>query len=152
MELQESDRRILRALQADATISLKDLAAGVAMSSSTVWRRVQELENAGVITGRKTLVDPAKLGLTVTILLNVNIVAQSRESRQAFEQFALAHPNILQCFKVTGAHDYVLIVRMRRVEDFERFLMEELLAHPSVSSTQSQLILRQCKSTTDLPV
>ena len=152
MKLTDADRKILRVLQRDATISMKDLAAAVAMSPTTVWRRVQDLEDAGLIIGRVTLVDPLKLGLAVTILLNVNIVGQNRDSRQAFENFVAGHPNIQQCFTVTGAHDYVLVVRMQRVEDFERFLMEELLAHPSVASTQSQLILRQSKSTTELPV
>ena len=152
MQLQDADRRILRELQGDATLSLKDLAQRVAMSSSTAWRRVQDLEEAGVITGRVTLVDPALLGLTVCVLLNVNIVAQSTETREAFERFVRNHENILQCYSMTGAHDYTLMVRTRQVADYERFLMDELLAHPSVASAQSQLLLRQVKNSTVLPV
>ncbi|MEM7443703.1 MAG: Lrp/AsnC family transcriptional regulator [Pseudomonadota bacterium] len=152
MELQDADRRILRELQRDATLSLKELAERVAMSSSTVWRRVQDLESAGVITGKVTLTDPAQLGLTVCMLLSVNIVAQSAETRQEFERFVQNHDRILQCFSMTGAHDYTLIVRTKQVSDYERFLMDELLAHSSVASAQSRLLLRQVKNSTALPV
>ncbi|MGI9463164.1 MAG: Lrp/AsnC family transcriptional regulator [Aestuariivirgaceae bacterium] len=152
MKPEESDRRILRELQRDATLSLKDLAERVSMSSSTVWRRVQDLENGGIITGRVTLTDPTLLGLTVCMLLHVNIIEQTADARRAFERFVDLHDNILQCFAVTGTHDYTLVVRARTVEAFERFLMDELLAHPSVASTASQLVLRQHKNTTALPL
>lgn len=152
MELQDGDRKILREIQDDATLSLKDLAERVAMSPSTVWRRIQDLEAAGVVTGRVTLADPARLGLSVCMLVHVSVVAQTAEARRCLEEFVGRHPNILQCFAVTGGHDYTMVVRMPTVEEFERFLMEELLAHPSVASTSSQLVLRQHKNVTALPV
>lgn len=152
MRLEESDRRLLRELQRDASMSLKELAERAAMSQSTVWRRVQELEEAGVITGRVTLLDPEQVGLSVSAMINVNMSDQTREGRRAFEAFAQGHPNVLQCFSVTGAHDYVLIIRTADVKGYETFLMEELLARPGVASTQSQLILRHYKGSTILPV
>lgn len=152
MRLEESDRRLLRELQRDASLSLKELAERAAMSSSTVWRRVQELEEAGIITGRVALADPERLGLTVCAMISVNVAGQGRDVRRAFEAFANGHENVQQCFSVTGSHDYVIIIRTRDVKAYETFLMEELLAHPSVASTESQLILRQYKNSTVLPV
>lgn len=150
--LSESDRRILRVLQTDASLSAKALAERVALSASTVWRRVQELEAAGVVVGRATLVDPDAVGLSVCVLIHVNIAAHTDETRRAFEAFALREDAVLQCFAVTGAHDYTLVVRTPSVADFEDFLMRKLLAQPSVASTSTHLVLRQHKNATALPV
>ncbi len=151
-ELHENDRRILRELQRDATLSLKALAERIAMSASSVWRRIQDLEAAGIIIGRVTLIDPMKAGLKVCVLIQVNIVEHKTDVREAFELFVANSEEILQCFAITGSHDYALVVRTRSVEDYERFLMNKLLAHPSVASTATQLVLRQHKGTSVLPL
>ena len=151
-ELPENDRRILRELQRDATLSLKALAEKISMSASSVWRRIQDLEAAGVILGRVTLIDPMKAGLKVCVLIQVNIVEHKTDVREAFELFVANADEVLQCFAITGSHDYALIVRTRTVEDYERFLMSQLLAHPSVASTATQLVLRQHKGSSVLPL
>lgn len=152
MILTESDRRLLRALQADSTQSLKDLAGACGMSSSTLWRRIQDFEAEGLIRRRVTVLDPARVGLEVCVLLNVNISNQDRDAREAFERFVACHDEILQCFAVTGGHDYTLVVRTRSVAHYERFLMDELLAHPAVASSETHLVLRTPKDETALPV
>lgn len=152
LSLTGSDRRILSELQSDATLSLRDLAERCHLSPSTAWRRVQEMEAAGIITDRVTLADPDALGLTVCSLVNVDIAPQTAAARRAFEDFVLVSPNILQCHAVTGSSDYILTTRHRSVAEFERFLMDDLLAHPSVSSSRSQLVLRQVKNATALPL
>lgn len=151
-ELSPADRALLRALQRDATLSMKALAQKAGMSASSAWRRVRELEAAGVIRDRVTRLDPTKLGLAVCMLVDVNIRRQDPAARAEFERWVGATDAVQQCFAVTGAHDYTLIVRTRSVEAFERFLMNELLAHPSVDATSTHLVLRQHKSTTALPV
>ena len=151
MAVQENDHQILLELQRDATLSLKELGERVAMSPSTVWRRIQDLEADGVITGRVTLVDPVRMGRTVCVLVDVNITQHRPEVRREFEAFVAGNEAILQCFAVSGAHDYTLIVRTRTVEDYESFLMNELLAHPSVASSATHLVLRQHKNTTIIP-
>ena len=143
VDLKENDRRILRELQRDATLSLKALAEKISMSASSVWRRIQDLEAAGVIT---------KAGLRVCVLIQVNIVEHKSDVREAFERFVAGSDEVLQCFAITGSHDYALIVRTRTVEDYEHFLMNKLLAHPSVASTATQLVLRQHKGSSVLPI
>lgn len=150
-EISQNDRKILRELQRDATISMKDLADRVAMSPSTAWRRVQDLEAAGVIKERVTLIDPNSLDLSVCVLINVNIKEHRGGMRSAFESFVAGHMSILQCFAVTGSHDYTLVVRTISVEAYEHFLMEDLLMHPSVASAETHLVLRQHKNATTLP-
>jgi len=148
----ESDRRILAALQADATLTLKQLAEAVAMSPSTVWRRVQDLEAAGVIVGRVTLLDPARLGLQVCVFVHVDIRDHRAETRDAFERFVRGRPEVMECFSITGAHDYMLIVRTETVAAFEDFLMHALLSQPAVAAASSNFTLRQQKYTTALPL
>ncbi|MBM7069341.1 Lrp/AsnC family transcriptional regulator [Actibacterium sp. 188UL27-1] len=150
--LSQADHRILTTLQNDATLSLKELAEATHLSASTVWRRMQDLEAAGVIRDRVALLDPEKLGLGVCTLVHVNISSQTPETRRAFEAFVDLHDTILQCFAVTGEQDYMLVLRSRTVADFERFLMDQLLAHPSVASSSSQLVLRHHKNSTALPL
>lgn len=150
--LSEADRRILSVLQEDATLTLKDIAERLSMSQSTVWRRVQELEAAGVILKRVTLVDPRKAGLSVCVFVHVNLREQNADSRAAFEAFVRTERQILESFAVTGEYDYMLIVRTDSVESFDAFLMHRLLAHPRVAKASSSLTLRQQKYTTALPL
>lgn len=152
MQLDEPDRRLLRALQADATLSVKDMAERSGLSASTAWRRLQALERTGVIRGRVALLDPERLGLDVCALVDVDIAGQAAETRASFEAFVRAAPEILQCFAVTGGHDYMLVVRTVSVAAYERFLMDRLLQHAAVASTQTHLVLRQPKDGSALPV
>lgn len=151
-ELTDADRRILTVLQEDATLTLKDLAERLSMSQSTVWRRMQDLEAAGVILKRVTLVDPRAVGLGVCVFVHVNLREQNAESRSAFEAFVRAERQILESFAITGEYDYMLIVRTDSVESFDEFLMHRLLAHPKVAKASSNLTLRQQKYTTALPL
>ena len=150
--LHDDEKRILREIQRDGTLSARDLAEKLSLSTSTVWRRMKEMEDAGIITGRVAVASPEKLGLSVCLIVNVNIVEQTGEARRAFEALVQRHEHILQCYAVTGGHDYMLVVRARSVEDFEHFLMDEILAHPSVATTRTQLVLQQKKNTTALPL
>lgn len=152
IDLSAADRRILAALQEDATLTLKQLADRLSMSQSTVWRRVQELEAAGVIVKRVTLVDPRKAGLNVCVFVHVNLREHSAGMRERFDAFIRADRRILESFAVTGEHDYVLIVRTDTVESYDEFLMHHLLSHPSVARASSNLALRQQKYTTALPL
>ncbi|MEO1688945.1 MAG: Lrp/AsnC family transcriptional regulator [Pseudomonadota bacterium] len=152
MEIEEPDRRLLRVLQLDAGQSIKQLAERAGLSASTAWRRLQALESAGVVRGRVALLDPERLGLDVCALVEVDIAGQSAETRAEFERFVRAAPEILQCYAVTGGHDYTLVVRTPSVGAYERFLMDRLLQHPAVASTQTHLVLRQPKDGHALPV
>lgn len=152
MILDEGSRRLLREMQKDATLSTKELGERVMMSSTTVWRRIQEFEDAGLIKGRFTHLDPEKLGLDVCNVIEVAISEQNDEARASFENFANANDHILQCLAVTGSRDYMLITRHSSIGAFERFLMTELLAHPSVKETHSSLVLRQHKNASAIPV
>ncbi len=92
------------------------------------------------------------MGLDVCNVIDVIIQGQSSEIRTDFERFVGVNEHILQCFLVTGSSDYMLVTRHASIAEFESFLMNELLAHPSVRSTESKLALRQLKNASALPV
>lgn len=152
MNLTAKDAEILRILQEGAVDGRKEIAEQVGMSSTTLWRRINELETSGLIQKQVTLLDAEKIGFPVCVFVFVNLKDYSIETRQAFESFVERTPNVMECYSVTGVHDYILLLRNRSVSDFERFLMDEILSHPGVESASSQISLRQHKYTTSLPI
>ena len=150
--MNSQDIEILNHLQRDATMSHQALGEATGMSAATVWRRVQALEKAGIISRRVALVDPVKAGLTTTVLTAVRLVSHGAENRAAFERLVDTAPEILECYSVSGGHDYTLLIRVRDIEAYEHFLMNRLLAHAEVASAETSFVLRQIKYQTALPL
>ena len=143
------DRKIITALQEDATLSHAELADRVGASSASCWRRIRALENAGILV---RLVDPEKVGRGVNVLCNIRMRSHALEARRAFEQFVDTHPEIVECFSMSGEWDYLLRIVVADVADYNHFLMMTLLGHPSVAGAASHFALSMTKFTTALPV
>ncbi len=150
--LTETDRAVLRAVQKDAGATVRDLAERLGMSPSTVSRRLSELEQVGAIQRRVALLDPDKVGFPVCVFVAVDLVDHAPETRASFERLVHGTPEILECFSVTGTHDYTLIIRTHSVGEFEQILMERILAEDAVAQASSQIALRQHKYSTALPL
>lgn len=148
--LSKSDIRILNLLQEDASCSRQEIADNLGMSLSTVSRRIAELDTLGVIKKRVALLDPDRIGLSVSVFVFVNLVGYESKIRDEFEEFAERSRSITECVRVTGGYDYIVIVRTQTVSSFEKILMDEILAHSSVSTASSTIALRQTKHTTAL--
>lgn len=151
-EFNALDRRILRELQADATLSSADLAARVGSSAASCWRRIKALEAAGVLGPTVRLLNPGALAQSVTVLCNVRMRSHAREVRGAFEDFVHGREEIIECYSMSGEWDYLLRIVARDVADYERFLMRFLLDHPAVGGASSHFALSLTKYTTALPV
>ena len=152
LRLAEGDLAVLRSIQSDASRTVRELAEALGMSPSTVSRRLAELEQIGAIERRVALLDPDKVGFPVCVFVQINLVNHARDTRRQFEALVLRTPEVLECFSVTGTHDYTLILRTHSVGEFEHILMERILAHDSVAQSSSQIALRQHKYTTSLPL
>ena len=152
MELTDSHLEILRAIQSDATLTLEELAEKTSISHTTLWRRLKELEAAGVIRNRVTVLNPEAVGMSVCAFVYVNIVAHDSKQRRAFEKLVETTPEIMQCFSITGPNDYILNIRVGDIKAYEALLMDRILAHPSVASASSNITLREHKCTTTLPI
>ncbi len=146
------DRRIISELQHDALLSHADLAERVGASVASCWRRIKALEKAGILTAAVRLVDAEKLGRSVNVLCNIRMRSHSPEARAAFEQCVDAHPEIVECFSMSGEWDYLLRIVAVDVADYNLFLMRTLLSHPSVAGASSHFVLSMTKYTTAIPV
>ena len=151
MNLSESDRKLLEALQRNVNLSQIDLAELSGLSRTSVWRRVRELEEAGVIENRVALLNPKALGLQIHVLLSVSMVEHSDMVRQSFEVHVGGLPEVMTCFSVSGERDYVLQIISRNMDSYNEFLNTKILHHSSVRSASSSFALRRVKYTTELP-
>ena len=151
-QLDPIDRRIVRALQRDASLSQAALADAVGASAASVWRRVRNLEREGVLGPTVRLADPARLGRSVNVMCQVRMHRQTVDARDEFEQFIRSREEIVECYAMSGEWDYLLRIAVRDVADYDRFIRQGVLAHPSVANAASNFALRQVKYTTEIPV
>ena len=146
------DRKIVRELQRDASLSHAALAERVGASAASVWRRIRSLEQAGVLGPTVRLASPEALGRAVNVLCQVRMSRQSVEARADFEQFIQSREEIVECYAMSGEWDYLLRIAVKDVADYDRFVMRGVLAHPSVANAASNFALRQVKYTTEIPI
>ena len=151
MNLSASDLKLLGALQEDVTLSQIELAEHSGMSRTSVWRRVRELEEGGVIENRVALLNPKSLGLQIHVLLSVSMVEHSDCIRQSFETHVEQLPEVMECFSISGDRDYLLQIISSDMESYNEFLNAKILHHSSVHSASSSFALRRVKYTTTLP-
>jgi len=146
------DFRILERLQHDARISNVELARAVNLSPSPCLARVRALERDEVIERYVTLLDAKKLGLTVSVLVQVTLEKQIEPALQAFEKAVRERPEVMECYLMTGDADYLLRVLVADVPAFERFILDFLSRVPGVGNIKSSFALKQVKYQTALPL
>jgi DNA-binding Lrp family transcriptional regulator len=146
------DRKILRVVQRQGDISQAELAERVSTSPASCWRRLKALEEDGILRETVRLVDPVKVGKGLDVICQVRMKSHAGDARLHFEQFALAHDKVMECYSMSGEWDYLVRVIVHDVREYEEFLMRELLAQDSVATSASHFALKRVKSTTEVPV
>lgn len=130
IDLDDLDRKLLRALSEDATQSASLLGRRFGLSQPATWRRIKRLQDAGVIRGRKLDLDREKLGFGVTVFLGVKLATKGRVSLEDFERAISAIPEVQSAEHVLGMYDYRLRVTARDIADFERVLRRRIMPMP----------------------
>lgn len=148
----DMDRKIVRALQNAPEMSIAGLSQAVGLSQTPCWRRVKRLEADGILLRRAILFDARKLGLTINVLANVKLGRHDEETLDALERQACQHPEILECYSMSGESDYIMRVVAPGIEEYEQFLKKVLLHLPGVASINSSFTLKTVKNTGILPV
>ena len=151
-KLDPIDLQILGLLQVDATLSSAQIAEEVGLSASPCWRRIQRLEREGVIRGRVALLSPEALGLSVVVFASVKLSAHGRGALPEFEEAVKRHPEVLECYTVSGGVDYLLRIVTEDVQSYERFLRDKLTQLPAVAEVHSRIAITQVKYSTELPL
>lgn len=150
--LDDTDRRILRLLQRDATLSTQALAEAAGLSSSPAWRRLKRLIDEGVIERQVALVPPARAGLHAMAHVQVSLLDHTEQALARFDRFVQTEEQIMECATITGTYDYQLKIVAADAEGLEHFLMRRMLPLGIIRSTVTHFVLRQTKYTTALPL
>ena len=153
MQLDRTDKRILRELQSNGRMSNQELAEKVGLSPSPCLRRVKQLEDEGIIKGYVALVNPAMLGLKMMALIQIRMDRHTPERFEEFEKTIREYSQVMECILITGqTADYQVKVIVEDMEQYQDFLLNRITPLPGVSDVHSSFILRQVVSSTALPI
>jgi Lrp/AsnC family transcriptional regulator len=150
--LDRLDLQLLDVLQRQGALSVADVAAQVRLSTTTCWRRIQQLEQNGVIKARVALLDRNALGLDVTMFAQVKLANTSRAAIAEFEVAIRDRAEVLECYTLTGEWDFLLKIITRNMKAYEAFYLDYLSRIPCVQSVNSSVAVTVIKESTALPL
>lgn len=150
-EIDDIDRRILAELQRDSSVGLEDLGNRVGLSRNACWRRIRLLEQSGVITGRVALLNPAKMGLGLTVFMQIRAAAHDAAWMKSFTDATRHLPQVQSVYRMTGDLDYLVKARVADMADYDR-LYQTLIARVPMRDVAASFVMEEIKDTTALPV
>ena len=149
--LDEQDLRILDVLQADGTLSIAAVAERTGISQNGCWRRIKRLEDDGVILGRVTLVDPNKLGLDLTVFVQIKASEHSEEWLEQFSAVVQSMPEVVEFYRMAGDVDYLVKVVVENIAAYDR-VYKRLIKAVKIVDVSSTFAMEVLKLTTTLPL
>ena len=151
-ELNQQDIRILELLQSNADRSSAEIAEHLNMSQSPCWRRINRLEQEGIIDRKVALLNREALGMDLVAFTTINLSAAGRRNMELFEEGVLKLDEVVECYTMTGAWDYMLKVVVRDIRHYEQFVRKRLLELPMIGEVHSHMAVTEIKNTTELPL
>ncbi|KAA2316017.1 Lrp/AsnC family transcriptional regulator [Pseudooceanicola sediminis] len=151
MQLDRIDRKLVAALMSDATQPVARLAERVGLTQTPCWKRIQKLQEAGVIRARVALVDPEQVGLGLTVFVGVSAPQQDARWHADFARVLEAIPEVMEAHQLAGSHDYALRVVVRDLADFDR-VRGRITNAIAIGALSVQFAARRVKSVSVLPI
>jgi len=151
-ELSARDRQILITLQDDSRVTMQDLAAKVGLSTSACWRRVKALEDTGVIERYAVILNTRKAGFGLSAMVHVSLARHEQANVEQFVREVRRHPEVLECFATSGEADFHLRVVVEDIDAYNAFLDSFIFKVPGVSQVRSNIVLKEIKTDTALPL
>lgn len=152
IDLNQKDIAILRLLQQDASLTSTAIAERLHLSQSPCWRRINHIEQEGLIRRRVALLDREKLGMDAVVFATLTLAQHDREHIERFENEIRHFPEVMECYTLTGAADYLLKIVARDLRHYERFMRDRLLPLARMGDVHSHIAVTEIKSTTELPL
>ena len=149
--LDELDRKILYYLQRDASMTIKEIAGKVHLSPTPCWKRIQRMEEEGVIRARVALLDPVKVGTAVTVFIAIKTDQHNSAWSEKFAFEMSSIPEIMEIYRMSGEVDYILRVVVPDIAAFDN-LYKKIIDRIALSNVTSSFAIEQMKYTTALPV
>lgn len=148
--MDRTDRALLRAMQGDASLSIAALAEVVGLSKSACWRRVQRLEEEGVVRGRVTLLEPARVGLPLTVFISIRTNQHNDRWAAQFTRVMADIPGVLEVYRTGGELDYLVKAVVRDMPDYDRLYHQLIKA--DLFDVSASFVMEEIKFTTELPL
>lgn len=145
------DRKILRLLQVDATLAVADIAKKVGLSTTPCWRRIQKLEEDGVIKRRVAILDPMQINTRVTVFVSIRTGTHSDEWLKRFSEVVRDFPEVIEFYRMSGDIDYLLHVVVPDISAYDLFY-KKLISKIEIRDVSSSFAMEQIKYTTELPL
>ena len=150
--LDRMDRKILEILQRDCTLPVAEIGKQIGLSTTPCWRRIQKLEEQGVIERRVALLDPKTVNVGVTVFVSITTSHHTKEWLERFHAALEDFPEVVEFYRMSGDVDYLLRVVVTDPADFERLHSQHLTRLPGVARVQSSFALRTVRKSAELPV
>ncbi len=141
-ELDAYDHKILTEMRRNGRIAIADLAEKIGLSTTPCWRRVRRLQESGVIERYTAVIDPAVFNQNLDVFIEVSL---DLHQAKAFEEVVLERDEIVECYAITGGHDYILHIMVASIGAYDEFLREEFIHFPGVQQVKSHLALNPVK-------
>ncbi len=150
-QMDAMDQKIVRLLQQDGKMKLKEIASSLKMTSTPVFERIRKLEQHGIIKGYSAQVDLKKMGFSIVAFCSVTLERHHTENLIAFEKAIKEIPEIVECYHIAGLFDYLLKIVARDMEDYQRFVTFELANLQNIGRVQSSFVMTELKKVDVLP-
>jgi Lrp/AsnC family transcriptional regulator len=150
--LDRTDRRILRLLQTEADITASAIGERIGASQATVWRRIQQMRDSGLIPPQVVTLDRKKAGFKAMVFAQVKLNSQGRANLSAFSEAMQSFPEVLECYVMMGNIDFLLRIVAADIDAYEKFFFEKLSAVPGIQEITSSIALSEIKHISELPV
>ncbi len=149
--MDDIDKKIIQILQNDASVSVREIADEVGLTSTPCWRRIQALENSGVISRRVALIDPETVNLTLTALVLIRTNEHNAEWTERFLATVERFEEVVEAYRTSGELDYLLKVVVPNMDAYDQFYLR-LIEHIDLYDVRSTFVMEQMKHTTALPL
>ena len=152
LKLTKQDIDILKMLQRDSSTSTSTIAERVNLSQSPCWRRINRLEQEGLIQGRVALLNRNILGMDIVVFATINLTGTGRQNLIEFEREIVRHSEVVECYTMTGIWDYMLKIITKDMRHYEEFVRNTLTESPSIRELHSHIAVTEIKNSTEMPL
>ncbi|GAA4082878.1 Lrp/AsnC family transcriptional regulator [Zhongshania borealis] len=152
VDLSRQDINILSILQSDASKTSTEVADIVGMSQSPCWRRINRIEQDGLVQKKVALLNRQALGMDLVVFATVNLTTSGRQNLVEFESSVRNFDEVVECYTMTGIWDYMLKIIVKDIRNYESFVRDRLLALPMIRELHSHIAVTEIKNTTELPL
>lgn len=150
-KLDNTDKEILRLLQADCTMSVSEIAERVALTTTPCWKRIQRLEKLNILSKRVAIVEPKQIGLDMTIIVMIKTSDHESTWLEKFASHTSSFEEVIEFYRLSGMYDYMLKVIVPDMQAFDTFY-KKLVAEVNIADVTSSFAMEQIKYTTALPI